>query len=73
MAPVVALFVLGLAGIVVMTMLAARGGDEDAREAPRRAAAWTITAAKNRLGDLTLDYAQSDESFVHLQDPVDER
>ncbi|HYN38335.1 MAG TPA: diguanylate cyclase, partial [Rhodospirillales bacterium] len=73
MAPVVALFVLVLAGIVVMTMLAARGGDEDAREASRRAAAWTITAAKNRLGDLTLDYAQSDESFVHLQDPVDER
>ncbi len=28
--------------------------------------------AKNRLGDLTLDYAQSDESFAYLRDGVDE-
>lgn len=58
--PVVALFVLGLAGVVVMTALAARGRDEDAREASMRGAEWAVTAAKNRRGDVTLDYAQSE-------------
>lgn len=72
MAPVVALFVLGLAGIVVMTALAARGRDEDAREASRRVAAWAVAEAKNRLGDLTLDYAQSDETFAYLRNRVDD-
>ena len=70
--PVVALFVLGLAGIVVMTMLAAKSRDEDARDASRRTAAWAVEAAKARLADLTLDYAQSDESFAFLREGVDE-
>lgn len=72
MAPVVALFVLGLAGIIVMTILAAHGRDEDARERSRQAAASILMAAKSRLGDITLDYAQSDESLVYLRDQVDE-
>jgi sensor domain CHASE-containing protein len=72
MAPVVALFVLGLAGIIVMTILAAHGRDEDARERSRQAAASILTAAKNRLGDIALDYAQSDESLAYLRDQVDE-
>lgn len=70
--PVVALFVLGLAGIVVMTILAAKSRDKDGREASLRAAAWTFEGAKKRLGELTLDYAQSDESFAFLRDRVDE-
>lgn len=71
-APVVALFVLGLAGIVVMTMLAANSRDEDSRDSARLTAAWAVEAAKARLGDLTLDYAQSDESFAFLRDQVDD-
>ncbi len=70
--PVVALFVLGLAGIIVMTMLAAHGRDNDARERSRHTAASLLAAAKNRLGDITLDYAQSDESLARLGDRVDE-
>ncbi len=68
----VALFVLGLAGIIVMTMLAAHGRDNDARERSRQTAASILAAAKSRLSDIALDYAQSDESLAYLKDQVDQ-
>lgn len=69
--PVIALFLIGLAGIGMMTVLAARGRDADARTISWNNAIAALGVAQDRLAEVVTDYAVWDEAFLLLHQRFD--
>jgi diguanylate cyclase (GGDEF)-like protein/PAS domain S-box-containing protein len=69
--PVIALFIIGVAGISAMTWLAARGRDEDKRAISLRNAVSALTVAEDRLVEVTTAYARWDGAVQKLHEHFD--